>query len=64
MNKGSWVATGVLNEYAPAGLLDFKWLGQTERDCHKQKDEMELIIGRAPFYKIYKRGNEGWLVWG
>lgn len=66
MSRSSWVTTGLLNEYVPQGLLNFEWdreYRQSEKRFQAQKSAMELVVDRGPFYKIYKNGDEGWIVW-
>lgn len=66
MSRSSWITTGILNEYVPNGLLIFEWHRdyiKSRAQFYDQQASMDLLVDRAPFYKIYKHGDEGWIIW-
>lgn len=66
MSRGGWHTVGVVNEYAPKGLVAFEWSSQARKTYQKFKEKessLEMVYDRSPFYKIYKSDNEGWVVW-
>ncbi|GAA04864.1 glucosyltransferase domain-containing protein [Photobacterium leiognathi] len=66
MSRNGWKATGAINEYAPHGLVKFEWSSQARKSreiYNNEKETLNLSIDKSPFYKIYTKGGNGWIVW-
>lgn len=66
MSRNSWKTVGVLNEYTPLNLIKFEWSSQAKKRSIQFKEEksaMNLLIDRSPYYKIYEKDDEGWILW-
>ncbi|WP_318451940.1 glucosyltransferase domain-containing protein [Photobacterium leiognathi] len=66
MTRDGWKTTGAINEYAPKGLVKFEWWSQslkTLENYNNKKETLNLSIDKSPFYKIYTKGSNGWIVW-
>lgn len=66
MYREQWITVGILNEYAPKGLVVFEWSAEARKTHDRfniEKPSMVLTVDKSPFYKIYKNNHEGWIVW-
>ncbi|MCY9815742.1 glucosyltransferase domain-containing protein [Aeromonas caviae] len=63
VSRGGWNTTGLLQEYGNKSVK-FEWTStETMNKFNSIKESSKLSIDGSPFYKIYTKDKEGWLIW-